>query len=86
MTEDELTDLQNQSVAVLGASLDSPKYVLPPAAADLLIAVTALCDEVRFLRGLLREVASTFDGVDPVGPPLREAIGRCLRGTEAPEV
>jgi len=56
MTEAELTRLQNQSVAALGASLDSPKYVLPPAAADILIAIPALCDEVRAVQAGLRDL------------------------------
>lgn len=37
-----------------------------------------LLAEVRRLRELLRGVAETFDGVDPVGPPLREAIRDAL--------
>lgn len=54
-------------------------WTLPGRAdAYALTTMTNLVAEVRFLRGLLREVAATFDGVDPVGPPLREAIVRRL--------
>jgi len=50
MNEDELAALQQQSVDVLAASTSSPKHVLPSAAAALLVAVPALCDEVRTAR------------------------------------
>ena len=42
------------------------------------VTARALLAEVRRLRGLLREVASTFDGADPVGPPLRDEIRAAL--------
>jgi hypothetical protein len=56
MTEDELTALQNQSVAVMAASLDSPTHALTPAGEAVVLAVPALCDEVRAVRAALGDL------------------------------
>lgn len=77
ITEAELTNLQNQSVAALGAATSSPKYVLPELAAGLLMAIPALCDEIRhardrvaFLEAQLAAVRRLVDEtLDPDDPP-----------------
>lgn len=51
-------------------------------ATKLLGQLEATTEENARLRELLRGVAETFDGVDPVGPPLRDAIRAALVATD----
>jgi hypothetical protein len=54
-------------------------WTLPGRAdAFALNTMTALVAEVRRLRELLRGVQETFDGCDPVGPPLCDDIRAAL--------
>ena len=57
MDEAELAALQNDSVAALARASFDPKHVLTGEAAALLLAIPALCDEIRGLRAVMEELA-----------------------------